>query len=136
LKRDGFMLHDLGASILPRQPKNVEGVVWTFNKIGKEDNKDLPFHKFEYVPPTLERSQLTGSAGAYIFLSRTDPCADPVLEDGTIQKFPEVQTGDKAKDVDLQPNQWMRVKVYSRGNKFVRIIIPTPIENLAIGRWR
>jgi hypothetical protein len=50
LKRDGFMLHDLGASILPKQPKNVEGLVWTFNKIGKEDNKDLPFHTFEYAP--------------------------------------------------------------------------------------
>ena len=41
------MLHQLGAKPMEKQPKNVEGVVWTFNKVGKADNKGLPFNKIE-----------------------------------------------------------------------------------------
>jgi hypothetical protein len=60
---------------------------------------------------------------------------DPVLENGTIQKLPEASGGD-TKETALEPNQWMRVKVYSKGNKFIRIIIPNEIKDLARGHWR
>ena len=49
LEKEGYMLHQLGASPMEKQPKNVEGVVWTFNKVGKADNKGLPFNKIELV---------------------------------------------------------------------------------------
>jgi len=47
LEKEGYMLHQLGAKPMEKQPKNVEGVVWTFNKIAKEDNQKLPLNKIE-----------------------------------------------------------------------------------------
>jgi hypothetical protein len=59
---------------------------------------------------------------------------DPVLENGTVQQLPETAGGEK--EPALEPSQWMRVKVYSKGNKFIRIIIPQEIKDLARGHWR
>jgi hypothetical protein len=68
-------------------------------------------------------------------LSRTNPCYDPVLEDGTIQKPPEDANEDD-KETELDPSQWMKVKVYSVAKKYIRLIIPRPIEGLERGDWR
>jgi len=40
------------------------------------------------------------------------------------------------KDPELEPSQWMKVKVYSQAKKFVRLIIPRPIEGMERGHWR
>jgi hypothetical protein len=42
LVEEGYMLHELGASVMQKQPQKVEGKVWTFNYTGKNDNKALP----------------------------------------------------------------------------------------------
>lgn len=56
------------------------------------------------------------------------------MENGTVQASSEV--GSDSKETVLEPSQWMRVKVYSKTNKYIRIIIPQEINNLARGRWR
>jgi hypothetical protein len=60
---------------------------------------------------------------------------DPVLENGTIQQATE-PAGGNTEQTALEPSAWMRVKVYSKGNKFIRIIIPNEIKDLARGHWR
>jgi len=60
---------------------------------------------------------------------------DPVLANGTVQQVIETAGGD-SKETTLEPSQWMRLKVYSKGNKFIRIIIPQEIKDLSEGRWR
>jgi len=60
---------------------------------------------------------------------------DPVLANGTVRQLIETAGGD-SKETTLEPSQWMRLKVYSKGNKFIRIIIPQEIKGLSDGRWR
>ena len=60
---------------------------------------------------------------------------DPVLANGTIQQVIETPGGD-SKETTLEPSQWMRLKVYSKGNKFIRIVVPQEIKDLSGGRWR
>jgi hypothetical protein len=47
LEREGYMLDKLGASLVTKQPKNVEGKIWTFSRVAKDDNTSLPFNKIE-----------------------------------------------------------------------------------------
>lgn len=118
-------------------PRTSKG--WYGRSVRSERRITRIYHSIsssQFYYPVMISSLLIISAGAYVFLSRTDPCIDPILENGLLQKPPDMKAGEEAKDVELQPSQWMKAKVYSKGNKFIRIIIPTAIENMGRGHWR
>jgi hypothetical protein len=60
------------------------------------------------------------------------------LEDGTVKQYNEDEVvDDKEKEKsDINPAEWLRVKVYSKGRKFIRLVIPSPIDGLDRGHWR
>jgi hypothetical protein len=76
---------------------------------------------------------LISRIGSYVFLSRTNPCVDPVLEDGTIRTPSEEE---EAEEAEINPTEWLRAKVYSRAKHYVRIQLPNPVQGMGTGRWR
>lgn len=69
------------------------------------------------------------SIGSYVFLSRTSPTTDPVLEDGSIQEWASA-------DGEIDPSSWLKAKVYSRAKHYVRLVLPCHIPDLEKGYWR
>jgi hypothetical protein len=75
-------------------------------------------------------------SGSYVFLSRTNPCVDPVLANGRIRELPTGEGEGQEGEVEIDPSEWLKAKVYSRGKSYVRILFPTPVEGMGKGKWR
>lgn len=67
LKREGYMLDELGGSAVWQPRFTVEGMVVTFARLGKAATRPLTGHQFE--------------PGQTVLLSRTDPLDDPATDD-------------------------------------------------------